>query len=108
MLECLRYLQTLNIVHRDLKPENFVFETRARGSKMILVDFGCAKIVDRKKVYSDIVGTPYYLAPESASKRARRTGSILMASDVWAVGIIAYVMMTGEPPFSGKGRRQIL
>jgi len=109
MLDALHYLhETLNIVHRDLKPENFVFESHSPDAKMILIDFGCAKNVEDHVNYKDIVGTPYYLAPESAAKKAERTGAILKKSDVWAVGVIAYIMLTGTPPFRGREHKDIL
>jgi len=108
MLSALQHLHNQNIVHRDLKPENFVFQTNSADSQMILIDFGCALRVDPEKEYKDLVGTPYYLAPESAAKRSQRTGEILKRSDVWAVGVIAYIMLTGTPPFKGRRTQDIL
>jgi len=62
----------------------------------------------KNKEYTDFVGTPYYLAPESAvGTRYRRTGEILMSSDLWAIGIITYVLMTGRPPFNGRSNSEI-
>ena len=49
--------------------------------------------------YRDLVGTPYYLAPESATRKSVRTGKILKASDVWAVGVIAYIMLIGTTTY---------
>jgi len=108
MLEALKHLHDQHIVHRDLKPENFVFDSNSQDSNMILIDFGCALKVDPEKEYKDLVGTPYYLAPESAAKRSQRTGEILKRSDVWAVGVIAYIMLTGTPPFKGRKTQDIL
>jgi serine/threonine protein kinase len=50
------------------------------------------------------VGTPFYLPPESADPRRERTGEVLQASDIWSIGVITYVMVTGKPPFFGKSR----
>jgi len=108
MLLATQHCHEKNIVHRDIKPENFVFKTKDPESEMVLIDFGCAKQVERKTEYTDLVGTPYYLSPESAAgKRYKRTGEILMSSDLWAIGIITYVLMTGRPPFSGQSNTEI-
>jgi len=108
MLETLSYIHSKSIVHRDIKPENFVFASHAPNAPMILIDFGCALKVDMKTEYKDRVGTPYYLSPESAAKRSSRTGEILCKSDLWAVGVIAYIMMTGQTPFKGRRHADIL
>jgi len=108
MLEAIRHCHQKNIVHRDIKPENFVFKTKAQDSEMVLIDFGCAKIVEDETAYADLVGTPYYLAPESAvGHKYKRTGKVLKSSDLWAIGVIAYVCMTGRPPFNGHTNRDI-
>jgi len=108
MLLAIRHCHSKNIVHRDIKPENFVFKTKAQDSEMVLIDFGCAKIVDDDTPYKDLVGTPYYLAPESAvGHKYIRTGKVLKSSDVWSIGIIAYVMLTGRPPFNGQSNTEI-
>lgn len=108
MLEAIKHCHDKNIVHRDLKPENFVFKTKAQDSEMVLIDFGCAKVVDDEKEYKDLVGTPYYLAPESAAgHKYIRTGRVLKSSDIWSIGVIAYVLMTGRPPFNGHSNTEI-
>jgi len=107
MLRAINYLHKLQIVHRDLKPENFLFESKDKDAKIILIDFGTALVVEDDKSYDDLVGTPYYLAPESASSQKSRTGAELKASDIWAVGVIAYICLTGSPPFYGKTNRDI-
>jgi len=108
MLEAIQHCHERNIVHRDIKPENFVFKTKDRNSEMVLIDFGCAKLVHNETQYKDLVGTPYYLAPESAvGHKYVRTGNVLKSSDVWSIGIIAYVMLTGRPPFNGQSNTEI-
>lgn len=108
MLEAIKFCHDRKIVHRDLKPENFVFKDKSQDSPMVLIDFGCAKIVEDEKDYKDLVGTPYYLAPESAAgHKYIRTGKVLKASDVWSIGVIAYVLLTGRPPFNGRSNNEI-
>merc|ERR1719273_2135587 len=108
MLQAIEHCHAKNVVHRDLKPENFVFKTKAQNSEMFLIDFGCAKIVKDDEEYKDLVGTPYYLAPESAAgHKYIRTGAVLKCSDIWSIGVIAYVLMTGRPPFNGHSNTEI-
>eukprot|EP01084_Bolivina_argentea_P076072 137835_1 len=125
MLESVKYCHDHNIVHRDLKPENFVFASTRVDSDIVLIDYGCALHVQDDEVVDDVVGTAYYLAPELAvaalanyRKQGRsvsrkigepkpRTGRILKAADVWGMGVIAYVMMTGRAPFRGRDNMRI-
>jgi len=108
MLLAIKHCHDKSIVHRDIKPENFVFKSKDPDSEMVLIDFGCAKVVEKKREYKDLLGTPYYLAPESAAgNRYVRTGEILMSSDLWAIGVITYVLMTGRPPFNGNSNSAI-
>jgi len=108
MLLAIGHCHKYNIVHRDIKPENFVFKTKSMDSAMVLIDFGCAKIVEDDTEYADLVGTPFYLAPESAvGRKFVRTGWVLKSSDLWAIGVTAYVIMTGRPPFNGRSNKEI-
>jgi len=93
-----------NIVHRDLKPENIVFRTPER-KELVIIDFGDAKIIDEDAIYEDFVGTAFYLAPECVRNRK---GWELKKSDMWTIGVIAYVLLTGRPPFFGKNNKEIL
>jgi len=120
MLEAVKFCHDHDVVHRDLKPENFVFASKAVDSDVVLIDYGCARIVTDDEVIDDVVGTAYYLAPElaaaalenyakkgvkvsgKAGPSSPRSGKILKAADVWGMGVIAYVMMTGRAPFRGR------
>jgi len=90
------------IVHRDLKPDNvFLVPVRGRGEQVKLLDFGIAKLIGRRsgtvrwKTEPDFVmGTPEYLSPEQARGR-----NVDHRTDIYALGVIAYEMLTGHVPF---------
>jgi len=100
----MEHCHSMNIVHRDLKPENIVFRTKAH-KEIVIIDFGDAKIVDEYGSYQDFVGTAFYLAPECVRIR---TGAELKKSDMWTIGVITYVLLTGRPPFFGNDNKEIL
>jgi serine/threonine protein kinase len=97
------------IVHRDLKPEN-VFLTRAGGREVAkLVDFGIAKLLDAAGAAEVLTragmvfGTPRYMSPEQAAG-----GKVDERSDLYSVGILAYVMLAGQLPFDGDDLGAVL
>jgi len=108
MLEGLAHCHEMGVVHRDLKPENFVYETNDEDSKMILIDFGCARQVtdDTPFTRDDACGSDYYIAPEVLLDKAR-TGKIWKKCDSWSIGVILYMLITGIPPFYGETPQSI-
>lgn len=91
--QALDYAHQQNIIHRDLKPENILFN--AKGDAM-LADFGIATMIDTDSIkYVNNVGTPRYMAPEQF------TGTISKEGDQYALGCIAYELLTAQPAFSG-------
>lgn len=104
ILSAMEHCHKKNIVHRDLKPENIVYKDD-KHVILVIIDFGDAKIVDDDEIYDDFVGTAFYLAPECVRNRR---GWELKKSDMWTIGVIAYVLLTGRPPFWGRDNREIL
>mmetsp|Transcript_8222 Transcript_8222/g.23540 ORF Transcript_8222/g.23540 Transcript_8222/m.23540 type:complete len:1020 (+) Transcript_8222:65-3124(+) len=97
MLCAVRYLHSKGIIHRDLKLENFLFSSTAKDSELKMIDFGLSKHFRYGEVQHEAVGTPYTVAPEVIS------GSYDERCDIWAIGVIAFLLLSGEPPFGGCG-----
>lgn len=98
----LDYLHRRNIVHRDIKPENLMVSTSAKDGTVSLkiADFGLAQKLDGGLVYT-VCGTPTYVSPEILKGEGYG-----VEVDVWAVGVIMYIMLCGFPPFRSPDRRQ--
>lgn len=106
IISAIHFCHEQNVVHRDLKPENIVYRVDDDGTdQLVIIDFGDAKIVQDTEMYNEFVGTAFYLPPEIIRDRK---GWELKMSDMWSIGIIAYVLMTGRPPFHGKSHKDIL
>merc|ERR1719461_1242307 len=100
------YCHERHIVHRDLKPENMVYASAdATAESLTIIDFGDSKYVNDEQSYEEFVGTAFYLPPEIV--RARK-GKEMKKSDVWSIGVITYVLLTGRPPFWGNSNKEIL
>ncbi|XP_007953549.1 caM kinase-like vesicle-associated protein [Orycteropus afer afer] len=92
VLEAVAYLHSLKIVHRNLKLENLVYYNRLKNSKIVISDFHLAKL--ENGLIKDPCGTPEYLAPEVVGRQ--RYGRPV---DCWAIGVIMYILLSGNPPF---------
>uniref|UniRef100_A0A3P8V4G2 Serine/threonine-protein kinase DCLK2 n=1 Tax=Cynoglossus semilaevis TaxID=244447 RepID=A0A3P8V4G2_CYNSE len=96
----IKYLHHMNIVHRDIKPENLLVCEYPDGTKSLkLGDFGLATVVEGP-LYT-VCGTPTYVAPEIIAE----TGYGLKV-DIWAAGVIAYILLCGFPPFRSENNVQ--
>ncbi|KAF5455899.1 hypothetical protein F2P56_025428 [Juglans regia] len=84
---------SLGVMHRDLKPENFLFESPADDAKLKATDFGLSVFYKPGEAFHDVVGSPYYVAPEVLKKHYGPE------VDVWSAGVILYILLSGVPPF---------
>ncbi|CAM2112912.1 unnamed protein product [Caretta caretta] len=100
LASALKYLHGLNIVHRDIKPENLLVCEYSDGTKSLkLGDFGLATVVEGPLF--TVCGTPTYVAPEIIAE----TGYGLKV-DIWAAGVITYILLCGFPPFRSENNLQ--
>ncbi|MFE9172560.1 serine/threonine-protein kinase [Streptomyces kebangsaanensis] len=93
------------VVHRDLKPANVLLKQDGDGMYPMLTDFGIARLADSPGLTRthEFVGTPAYVAPESAEGRPQTS-----AVDIYGAGILLYELVTGRPPFSGGSALEVL
>lgn len=91
----------MGVMHRDLKPENFLLSSKDERATLKATDFGLSVFIEEGKVYKDIVGSAYYVAPEVLK---RRYGKEI---DIWSAGVILYILLSGVPPFWAETEKGI-
>lgn len=84
---------SLGVMHRDLKPENFLFVNQEEEAPLKTIDFGLSVFFRPGETFTDVVGSPYYVAPEVLRKHYGQE------CDVWSAGVIIYILLSGVPPF---------
>lgn len=94
----LHHMHTQGIVHRDIKPENIML---AANGELKLIDFGLSKRQEGNQKLKTIAGTPYYMAPEVLESRYDSK------CDIWSLGVLLYVFMSGYLPFQGENRNDV-
>ncbi|GKV39722.1 hypothetical protein SLEP1_g47448 [Rubroshorea leprosula] len=92
---------SLGVMHRDLKPENFLFVNQQEDSLLKTIDFGLSVFFKPGERFTDVVGSPYYVAPEVLRKRYGQE------ADVWSAGVILYILLSGVPPFWAESEQGI-
>ena len=99
----INYIHGKGIVHRDLKPENILLEAKkSKNLNVKIIDFGTSNYYSKGKKLNLKVGTPYYIAPEVLNKEYNNK------CDVWSLGVIMYVLLSGSPPFDGSDDIEIM
>eukprot|EP00494_Astrolonche_serrata_P023264 UN23522 len=93
----LKYLHHMGITHRDLKPENILFVDDSKYSQIKVTDFGLSKYIRCHQQMQTACGTPTYVAPEVLYRQGYSN-----QVDMWSVGVILYVLLSGYPPFYGS------
>jgi serine/threonine protein kinase len=102
MLETLQYMHTIGVVHRDLKPENILMTTQEDDVEFKIIDFGLAAVCSSAHLL-DRCGSPGYVAPEVLENQPYDS-----KVDVFSIGVVLYIMLSGVSPFSGDTQREIL
>uniref|UniRef100_A0A5B7AXX5 non-specific serine/threonine protein kinase n=1 Tax=Davidia involucrata TaxID=16924 RepID=A0A5B7AXX5_DAVIN len=93
IVEVVQICHRHGVMHRDLKPENFLFANKKETAPLKTIDFGLSIFFKPGECFSEIVGSPYYMAPEVLK---RNYGPEV---DVWSAGVILYILLCGVPPF---------
>ncbi|XP_052762752.1 calcium/calmodulin-dependent protein kinase type II delta chain-like isoform X3 [Mya arenaria] len=103
ILESVNYCHIHGIVHRDLKPENLLLASKAKGAAVKLADFGLAiEVQGDQQAWFGFAGTPGYLSPE-----VLRKDPYGKPVDVWACGVILYILLVGYPPFWDEDQHRL-
>ncbi|KAG2444265.1 hypothetical protein HXX76_001022 [Chlamydomonas incerta] len=103
LVECVAYCHTLGVMHRDLKPENFLVTDRTGDARIKLSDFGLSTFFREGQAdFADVLGSAYYMAPEVLER------SYGKSCDVWSLGVILHVLLSGAPPFAGATDAEIM
>ncbi|CAL9089711.1 unnamed protein product [Musa textilis] len=92
---------SLGVMHRDLKPENFLLVNKDDDSSLKAIDFGLSVFFKPGQIFTDVVGSPYYVAPEVLCKHYGPE------ADVWTAGVILYILLSGVPPFWAEAQQGI-
>lgn len=102
MLKSMDYIHKLNIAHRDIKAENFMLSEPSVHSNVKMIDFGMATKFKADQVLTELCGSPHYLSPELIGQKYNHL------ADVWAFGVLMYLLMYGHYPYDAKHPRDIM
>ncbi|XP_063788001.1 calcium/calmodulin-dependent protein kinase type II subunit beta isoform X4 [Pseudophryne corroboree] len=103
ILESVCFTHSCDIVHRDLKPENLLLASKCKGAAVKLADFGLAiEVQGEQQAWFGFAGTPGYLSPEVLRKEAYGK-----PVDIWACGVILYILLVGYPPFWDEDQHKL-
>lgn len=103
ILESVQHCHNHGIVHRDLKPENLLLASKMKGAAVKLADFGLAiELQGDQQAWFGFAGTPGYLSPEVLKKEPYGK-----PVDIWACGVILYILLVGYPPFWDEDQHKL-
>ncbi|XP_018055460.1 PREDICTED: calcium/calmodulin-dependent protein kinase type II alpha chain isoform X7 [Atta colombica] len=103
ILESVHHCHHNGVVHRDLKPENLLLASKAKGAAVKLADFGLAiEVQGEAQAWYGFAGTPGYLSPEVLKKEPYGK-----PVDIWACGVILYILLVGYPPFWDEDQHRL-
>lgn len=102
MLAAMDHIHGLNIAHRDIKAENFMLAEPCITGVVKMIDFGMATKFEPGQVLTELCGSPHYLAPELIGQKYNKQ------ADVWAFGVLLYLLMYGHYPYDAKHPRDIM
>lgn len=101
MLSAISYCHGQKIAHRDLKPENVLLNTQNKTDIVKVIDFGTSQVFEEGAKMHQGYGTAYYIAPEVLK------GDYNEKCDMWSIGVITFILLSGRPPFDGETDKQI-
>jgi len=103
LLEAISYVHERKIAHLDIKPQNIVLMSEFPNCEIKLCDLEVSRVIQEHEEIREIIGTPDYVAPEILAYEP-----ISLAADIWSLGVLAYVLLTGFSPFGGDTDQETL
>ena len=101
--KAVEFLHSRNILHRDLKPENILMTNDSDFADIKLFDFCISKMIKPGETFNECVGTIGYMAPEVLLGKKYST-----SADVWSIGVISYLLLSGYLPFDDESEKEII
>uniref|UniRef100_A0A7R9VP03 Calcium-dependent protein kinase n=1 Tax=Chlamydomonas euryale TaxID=1486919 RepID=A0A7R9VP03_9CHLO len=101
LVSVVNHCHTMNVIHRDLKPENFLLSSKGKDAVLKATDFGLSRFFKEGEPLDEIVGSPFYVAPEVLQRKYGKE------ADIWSCGVILYILLCGFPPFHGDTEKKI-